>query len=201
MKYDITTNLAELTDKLNVLLTKKDVLDKQLDPIVAEITTITNRIKKIRQKESLPAIKQAIDNIFNNSENKDCNIIILNGVHGDFDGSRDLYEREDWEEYDSVTVSLHEGYGTRYNKWASAVNYSETNEKLLNQFYEVFHEIPSSKDYYGDDSGVNCYWHGIVALSKDYKIVGFICRDDNMMLNEYKDCPDVLIDFNTWNDD
>lgn len=190
----------ELETQLRAQIQLQNNLEKQLRPIKAKIEKLKTELQKLEEQNLFPKIRKVIDEIFNNPENEDCNIVILNGVHGDSDGGRELYERPDWEETDSVLVSQYDGFGEKYNKWATAIEYSKENAKLLKKFYALANTyVPSSKKIYGDDDGVNCYWHGIVALHKDYSIVGFICRDDNMMLNEYKNSPDVLLNFKEQN--
>lgn len=186
--------IKEIDEKIKELNAKKKELTKEIDSEIKSLKDEKERLEKAEAVSKIyPNICAKIDELFALPENEDCNIVILNGVHGDFDGGRELYEYDDWEEEEKVAIEI-----GSYNKWATAVGFSDENETALDKLYEagLAKYIPSSEKVFGDDSGVNCYWHGIVALHKNHTIVGFICRDDNMMLNEYEERPDVLFDFN-----
>lgn len=181
---DENKSLAELQAELEVQLVIKQEIERQLQPVIAEISKIKIDIDNIKRKETFPKICKIIDKLFEPYDDEECNIIILNAVNAE---GRYLYEYDCWGCFDILNNIS--------NKYVKSI--TDIDETLLEQFLNSASDyIPSSEEIFENHSGINQCWFGIVALTKDRTIVSFICREDGLMATSYADNLKIEVDFN-----
>ena len=77
-------------------------------------------------------------------------------------------EREEWKET----------WGVKFDKLY------ELSDDLNTLLYAI--GIDDAENRWLDDNGaLNEYWYGVVGITKDYKVVSFVIRDDGMLCDEY----------------
>lgn len=173
-------------------------------------------LKTLSTKELSKKIKEYKDNVFNKNKTEfkeivkhlfdtyaegDDNILILSQCWGDYDGGRELHYTDP--ELDSYGDISNIYQRETYNEWAQSIDFDDTNDDIvedINKCYKRLWElmpelnIDFAENVYCDDHAVNCYWHGHVCVTKDYKILNFICRNDNMMLKDEKRMPEPVME-------
>ena len=150
-------------------------------------------------------IKEKVDKLFEEHGDEDSNTILLAACIQDC-GGRDLYV------VDNPLSEIKFARGIRYNKWVYPVGYelfddiyskcSNQDKKsrdeisnISNEIVKLIYkdEIQPIDDFFDDNDSVNQVWYGCYGITKDYKLISFVIRDDGLMLNNKK--PDVIYDF------
>lgn len=176
------------------------------DKIVnADIKTLNNMINDFSNSKKETAnekIKAIVDEIFEKYAEGNDNCIIL-GACCYYDDSRCIYESEN----PLVAIDF-DGFGHRYNDKIYPIGrdwdmekYSYEQHKTVDgeddekyedlhskceQINELFGDIgvKTNAEYYEEDNdGINEMWYGVHAITKDYKIVTFVIRNDGMLCN------------------
>lgn len=164
----------------------KDQLENTPTP---ELEILLKDYKDDVKKDLSLGIRSKVHKIFDKfSDDPEDNMIILWAVFKDEDG--EIWEI-DWplEEIDF------DGFDHKYNKFSYPVgrkceekekrnieeNYVEPLRNLVRKLPE-FTDIENFFEQYR--SSINIYWHGVYAITRDYKLISFIIRDDGMMGND-----------------
>lgn len=145
-------------------------------------------------------IKKLVDDIFAKfSDDPDDNMIVL-GACNYYDDSRSANETND------ALVSIYfDGFEHRYNKLAYPIGRDwdlpcydnhykgkdkEKYESLMNESQKIVDKLndlglKSIYDYWNkENDAINECWFGVHAITKDYRIVAFVIRDDGMLCDE-----------------
>lgn len=183
-------------------LSKDEIVNADTETLNKMINDFSN-IKKETANEKIKAI---VDEIFEKYAEGNDNSIIL-GACCYYDDSRCIYESEN----PLVAIDF-DGFGHRYNDkiypigrdW-DLTRYSSEQHKTVNgeddEKYEDLHskceqinelfgdiDIKTNAEYYEEDNdGINEMWYGVHAITKDYKIVTFVIRNDGMLCNDVVD--------------
>lgn len=210
-KYDIE-NIKKIIKSRNPIKYSdkgEESLEKFQSMSTEELTKIVKDFENNTFKEASKKFKEIVKYLFDTYANEEDNIILLSECYGDYDGGRELHAIDiadiffHYTDFSVIDFS-------RYNKWAKTLNFVEEDEDYdpecrkpisdVEEKYKVLGNlmrelnIPSAAKIYNDDDGVNCYWHGYVAVTKDYKIGNFICSDNDLMLNEEKMGPKIIME-------
>ena len=93
-------------------------------------------------------------------------------------------------------------FGHRYNSLYFPINEEiECHPKAYELYIELKHEItklgiPDAEDFWRESDAVNECWYGCIGIMKDYKIVSFVIRDDNMLSSGNElETPNVAKDY------
>lgn len=185
------STLQELNAKLEALTRKKRKLVKELDDKIWRLGIEIYAAQENERKAVLfPSLRQKADELFSHEENSGCNIVILSGVHGKRDGKS--YKTNDtWAEAKVLDLKKDGDRNTR----ATAIPYSKRNESTLEEIIGmgIFNYVPDIAYYFMDD-GYSEGWHGVYAITDDYRVVAFYCRENNY-LPEWVPEAETLFDF------
>lgn len=133
-------------------------------------------------------ISSKVNQIFDKfSYDPEDNMIILWAVSKDEDGY--VFEL-DWP-LESIDF---DGFGHSYNKFAYPVGREwgekemwSIEEDYVDPIRNLVRKLPGFIDietFFEQDRGsINIYWTGVYAITRDYKLISFIIRDDGMMGN------------------
>lgn len=148
-------------------------------------TDTLKEMLKEYENRIIPSIKAEVDLIFNKFAKPEDNVIILDMTNY-YDDGRYLSECDD--DFTSIDFS---GFENRYNKLYYPINVENMdNEEYYQQFTELRDNlyaigIPTAIENWEDDNdALNEYWYGVIAITKDYKVVDFVIRDDGMLCDE-----------------
>lgn len=197
--YDIENIKKIIKSRKPILYSDKgeESVDKFQTMSTDELKSIVNDFQNNLVKKASEEFKEIVKYLFDTYAKKKDNIIILSECYGDYDGGRELHS-VDGDEFSTYTDFSDIDFST-YNKWAKTLKFVGAKEDVTEKYNILWKlmpilKIPTASYIYDEDEGVNCYWHGYVAVTKDYKIVTFICRDDNMMADDYEEmAPEPLI--------
>lgn len=166
--------------------------------IAAEIDRLQRIEVKKAKKEYIPKIKKLVDNAFREFGEDGDNILILSACHY-LDDARDTHE------VDSPLDNINFNRGSDYNNLYFPIgrNWDLGNwerdgkdEDKLDTLYEDYTEPICealiqcfidccAEDYYRDNnSALNDYWHGVIGIMKDYKVVSFVISNDGLLCDE-----------------
>lgn len=157
------------------------------DLSVEELERIhTNTLKEMLkeyERRITPSIKAEVDLIFNKFAEPGDNIIILDMTNYD-----DRYLSDCEDDFSYIDFS---GFENKYNKLYYPINIENMgNEEYYQQFIELSNNlhaigIPTAIENWEDNnSALNEYWYGVIAITKDYKVVDFVIRNDGMLCDE-----------------
>lgn len=148
-------------------------------------TDTLKEMLKEYENRIIPSIKAEVDLIFNKFAEPGDNVIILDMTNY-YDDGRYLSDCED--DFTSIDFG---GFENRYNKLYYPINVENMdNEEYYQQFTELRDNlyaigIPTAIENWEDDNdALNEYWYGVIAITKDYKVVDFVIRDDGMLCDE-----------------
>ena len=160
--------------------------------IAAEIDRLQRiEIKKEREK-LIPHIKKMVDDAFGEFGKEGDNILILSACYYS-DDARDTYEID--EPLDHIKFNKGADYNNLYfpigRNWDLIRDgidadkcdtlYEDYTEPICEALTQCFIDC-YAEDYYRDDnSALNDYWHGVIGIMKDYKVVSFVIRDDGLL--------------------
>lgn len=184
-------NIKKILEKRKLVLEDGGELEKDwLDnSSTSDLEELLKDYEDSKKRDLSLEIRTKVDQVFNEfSDDPEDNMIILWAVYKDEDG----YICEiDWP-LESINF---DGFGHAYNKFAYPVGreLEEKEMKIIEVDYvdpikELVKKLPGFIDienfFEEDRSSINIYWCGVYAITKDYKLVSFIIRDDGMMGNE-----------------
>lgn len=176
---------------------KDDVMLRTTKELETLIENFSNNKKVIAEQE----VKKLVDEIFAEfSDNPEDNMIVL-GACNYYEDSRCVGEYGCDEALDLINF---DGYAHKYNKLAYPIgrfwdipNWNNENtidkdrcEKLIKKSNKIIAKfkdlgLSSIENFWNDDNdALSECWYGVHAITKDYKIVTFVIRDDGMLCDE-----------------
>jgi hypothetical protein len=170
-------------------MTKDDIMLRTTKELNELITTFNDDSKKIISEQ----IKKQVDKIFEKWGKKGDNMILLTCV------KRSDYHLRNVDEYDYILTAANWEW-EKYNKLCYPVMghkdtdiKSEDYEEFENEVYNLYDLLDKSNYkweatslFKTNNDGINEYWCGFSAITKNYKIVSFIMRYDGMLMDEEK---------------
>lgn len=170
-------------------MTKDDIMLRTTKELNELITTFNDESKKIITEQ----IKKQVDKIFEKWGKEDDNMILLTCV------KRSDYHLWDVDEYDLILDAANWEWN-KYNKLCHPIMGHEDTDAESDDYEEFEDEVYNLYNLLGksnykweatslfktDNDGINEYWRGFSAITKDYKIVSFIMRYDGMLCDEKK---------------
>jgi hypothetical protein len=164
-------------------MTKDDVMlrtTKELNELLKEYEN--DKKNRISDK-----VHELVDEIFEKYSDADDNMIPLSCAYRP---EYRLYGDEGMEIYESISFTdVDGGYNDNPHVKPIARNwfgedkrwekYAEDLGKLVNEIVKT--KVPFAEDFWKDDGErLNEYWYGVIAITHDYKIVGFEIRNDGL---------------------
>lgn len=174
------TDGGEMTKDAVMLCTSKELNDLVKDYENAKKNKIYEKIHKL------------VDEIFEKYSEKDDNMIPLSCAYRP---EYRIYGDTGTEVYNSLMLSDMDGYNDNPYIKPIARNWTEEDErwesygedldKLDDEISKT--KVPYAEKYWENDGDrLNEYWYGVIAITRDYKIVGFEMRDDGLPQNSEK---------------
>jgi len=166
-------------------MTKDDIMLRTTN----ELNELLNNYENAKKNKIYENIHKLVDDIFEKYAEKDDNMIPLSCV---FRPEYQLRGDECIEVYDSISFNK---YNNNPRIKPIARNWPENDdrwEKYADDLDKLANEIDKAKVPYAEkfwkDSGdrLNEYWYGVIAITKNYKIVGFEIRYDGLPQNSNK---------------
>lgn len=174
------TDGGEMTKDAVMLCTSKELNDLVKDYENSEKNKIYEKVHKL------------VDEIFEKYSEKDDNMIPLSCAYRP---EYRIYGDTGTEVYNSLMLSDIDGYNDNPYIKPIARNWTEEDErwesygedldKLDDEISKT--KVPYAEKYWENDGDrLNEYWYGVIAITRDYKIVGFEMRDDGLPQNSEK---------------
>lgn len=185
---DIDNIKKELVKRKAANYEWKDGGDLSKDDIMLrttkELKELKNNYEKSKKKTVSEKIYKLVDDIFKKYAEDDDNMIPLSCAYRP---DYRIYGNACTEVYDSITFSDVAGYNDNPYIKPIARNWSGDDdrwEKYSDDLIELFNKtveakVPLAEEFWEDNGeSLNEYWYGVIAITRDYKIVGFEIRDD-----------------------
>ena len=162
-------------------MTKDDVILRTTKELKAFINDYENTKNQISEK-----IHKLVDEIFEKYSNEDDNMIPLSCAYRP---EYRLLGNTGIEVYTSITLSDKDGYNDNAYVKPIARNWYEDDERWDNYTKDLAKlvditidaKIPYAEEYWKDyGERLNEYWYGVIAITRDYDIVGFEMRYDGI---------------------
>lgn len=164
-----------------------------------ELNDLLKDYENTKKNKISEKVHKLVDEIFEKYSNEDDNTIPLSCVHRiDYQ----LYGDIGIKVYSSVMLSDVDGYNDNpyikpiarnwYEEDERWENYTKDLVKLVNATADA--RVPYAEEHWEDNGeSLNEYWYGIIAITRDYKIVGFEMRDDGIPRDSNKlDYPCIM---------
>lgn len=206
-KFDIENIEKEITKReaANYKFTKggdltKDNIEAKSTKELKKLIKDFNNNKKSRSSDK---IKSIVDEIFEKFGEDEDNMIVL-GACNYYEDSRHISLSDD-----PLADINFDGFGHRYNKlaypigrdfdisyhdWGSDTDYEGEDDEKMQELYRLAQKIEqffkdlglqNIEEYWDDNNdALNDLWYGVHAITKDYKIVTFVIRNDGMLCDE-----------------
>jgi hypothetical protein len=206
-KFDIENIEKEITKReaANYKFTKGGDLTK--DNIEAKSTEELKKLIKDfnnnKKNESSDKIKSIVDEIFEKFGEDEDNMIVL-GACKYYEDSRhtslsdDPLEDIDFDgfghRYNKLAYPIGRNFDISYHDWGGDTDYKGEDDEKMQELYRLAKKIEqffkdlglqNIEEYWDDNNdALNECWYGVHAITKDYKIVTFVIRDDGMLCDE-----------------
>lgn len=184
-------NINKILEKRKLVLEDGGELEKDWleNSSTSDLEELLKDYEDDKKRDLSLEIRTKVHQIFNEfSDDPEDNMIILWAVYKDEDG----YVCEiDWP-LESIDFN---GFGHKYNDFAYPVGreWKEKEMKRIEVDYvdpikELVKKLPGFIDienfFEKDRSSINIYWCGVYAVTRDYRLISFVIRDDGMMGNK-----------------
>lgn len=154
-----------------------------------ELNTLLEYYENAKKNKISENIHKLVDDIFNKYAEDDDNMIPLSCANR---YEYDLYEDTGIKVYESISLSRYNdnpyikpiarNWCRKDERWDSYIN---DLTKLANETSKA--KVPGAEDFWKDmGECLNEYWYGVIAITRDYKIVGFEIRNDGLPQNSEK---------------
>ena len=195
-KIDIENIKKELAKRKAANYEWKDGGEMTKDDIMLRTTNELNELVKDfetkKQNSISEKIHKLVDNIFKKYGEDNDNMIPLSCAYRP---EYRLYGDTGIEVYSSVMLSDINGYNDNPHVKPIARNWNEEDErwesytenlaKLVDETFKA--KVPYAEEQWEcNGEALNKYWHGVIAITRDYKIVGFEMRYDGLPQNSNK---------------
>jgi len=169
-------------------MTKDDIMLRTTKELNALLTDYENTKKnKISEK-----VHKLVDEIFEKYADEGDNMIPLSCAYRP---EYRIYCDAGIEVYSSVMFSDIDGYNDNpkvkpiarnwYEEDKRWENYANDLKKLVDEIFKT--KVPLAEDFWKDNGDrLNEYWYGVIAITRNYKIVGFEMRNDGLPQDDNK---------------
>lgn len=200
-KKEIKEDLESIQKGLDTIEKLKSQLEEAKEKLMKELSEL------FVDKNSRNEVGQKINSLFEKyAEIKDNVILIAEtgleyGRQCCFGRSYGLGEGA----YPERKISTRLGF----NSWCDSILVKSDKFRMIDLFNDINELIaevdiidssiiPYIEDVFNSSHGINEMWSGYLGITRDYKLVSFVCRYDGFMLNQYKKFPNILFDFKEW---
>lgn len=206
-KFDIENIEKEITKReaANYKFTKGGDLTK--DGIEAksieELKKLIEDFNNNKKNESSDKIKSIVDEIFEKFGEDEDNMIVL-GACKYYEDSRHISLSDDPLEdidfdgfghrYNKLAYPVGRDFDVSYHDWDRDTDYEGEDDEKMQELYRLAQKIEqffkdlglqNIEEYWDDNNdALNDLWYGVHAITKDYKIVTFVIRNDGMLCDE-----------------
>ena len=151
-----------------------------------ELKAFLNDYENTKRNKISEKVHKLVDKIFEKYSNEDDNMIPLSCAYRP---EYRLYGNTGIEVYTSITFNDEDGYNDNAHVKPIARNWYEDDERWDNYTKDLAKlvdittdaEIPYAEEYWKDyGENLNMYWYGVIAITRDYNIVGFEMRYDGL---------------------
>ena len=156
-----------------------------------ELTSLKEEYEEKKKNEISEVIHKLVDDIFEKFGDEDDNMIPLscaNRPDYDIDGytGGELYYRLTFKTNCSNNNIKPIGRTWYENEKDDLDKINEYCKAVNNLYYKTIKaKVPNAEDFWEDDGeALNEYWYGCIAITRDYKIVGFEIRYDGLPQND-----------------
>ena len=161
-------------------MTKDDIMLRT----TKELNVLLKDYENTKKNKVSESVHKLVDDIFEKYSDKDDNMIPLSCAYRP---EYRIYGKEGIDVYDSITFSDIDGYNDNPYIKPIARNWFEDDEhwesyiddldKLVDEIGKT--KVPYAEKFWEDyGESINEYWYGVIAITRDYKIVGFEIRND-----------------------
>lgn len=159
-------------------MTKDDIMLRTTN----ELNELLKNYENTKNNKISENIHKLVNDMFEKYAEDDDNMIPLSCAYRP---EYRIYGETGIEVYDSVTFSDIDGYNDNPYIKPIARNWFEDDERWekyiidLNKLVDEIDKtkVPYAEKFWEDDGeSLNQYWYGVIAITRDYKIVGFKCE-------------------------
>jgi hypothetical protein len=192
-KIDIVNIKNELAKRKTANYKWEDGGEMTKDDIMVhtnnELNELLKNYENAKKNKISEKVHKLVDEIFEKYSNEDDNMIPLSCAYRPeyrLSGDTGI------EVYCSVTLSDEDGYNDNpqvkpiarnwYEEDERWENYTDDLAKLVDETSKA--KVPYAEDYFDENESINMYWYGVIAITRDYRIVGFIMRDDGSPMKD-----------------
>lgn len=206
-KFDIENIEKEITKReaANYKFTKGgDLIKDDIEAkSIEELKKLIEDFNNNKKSKSSDKIKSIVDEIFEKFGKDEDNMIVLEACNY-YEDSRHISLSDD-----PLADIDFDGFGHRYNKLAypvgrdfevsyydfeSRTDHKGKDDEKMQELYRLAQKIEqffkdlglqNIEEYWDDNNdALNDLWYGVHAITRDYKIVTFVIRDDGMLCDE-----------------
>lgn len=180
-------------------LTKDNIEAKSIEELKKLIKDFNNN----KKNKSSDKIKSIVDEIFEKFGEDEDNMIIL-GACNYHEYSRHISLSDDpledidfngfGHKYNKLAYPVGRDFEVSYYDFESRTDHKGKDDKKAEELFNLIRKIDplftdlglqSIEEYWDDNSdAINDLWYGVHAITKDYKIVTFVIRNDGMLCDE-----------------
>lgn len=145
--------------------------DSLMDMSVEALEQLVKDFEDNWRKNNIAEVKRLVDDMFAEYGKENSNVIVLQGCHQDLDFGRNLWDVDDALEYIDFD---YEG-----GEFVCPIEHSHRDDRISRLRALLFDlGLDSLDDHYKNNDYVNTLWYGCYGITADYKVVGFVIRDD-----------------------
>lgn len=207
-KIDLENIKKELDKRIAENYTFENGGEMSKDEIISKPTEELNKLvddfKNGKKKQAAEEIKKLVDLAFEKYSTGPTDNMIVIGACNYYDEDRYVSKSDN-----AIKDVNFDGFGGRYNKLAHPIgrdydySYYDYNKRQdvggaddakMDELLSISHQIEDKfkdlgienvEDYWiGNDDAINEVWYGVHGITKDYKIVAFVIRNDGMLCDE-----------------
>ena len=164
----------------NSTITKEELEKYSIDELKDKIYQFEHSEETKYTKE----LKNLVDKMFNKYGKDGDNMIAV--------WDANVVSRNIWEGEDPLSDIYWKGFEHKYNKLYYPI--CANDENVPDEYYEDIDKladilrnlkIKDAYDYWEDNNAsLNEYWHGVIGIMKDYRVVAFVIRNDGILADE-----------------
>ena len=181
LKYREVVSKGPAFESKNSTIAKEELEKYSIDELKDKIYQFEHSEETKYTKE----LKNLVDKMFNKYGKDGDNMIAV--------WDANVVKRDIWEGEDPLSDIYWKGFEHKYNKLYYPI--CTNDENVPGEYYEDIDKladilrnlkIKDAYDYWEDNNAsLNEYWHGVIGIMKDYRVVAFVIRNDGILADEH----------------